>query len=187
MTNEKTKNFKDMTDTEKRIAIAKDVLAQLAIGRLEANHSYLTSDVVERFIRDAVSPDDDLKRAVVAEKNCQACALGSLFVSAAGLSPKPLTVEDNWSKEPEDRWGEVSPTTMTDYLSDVFTVAQLWLIEDAYETMNMYGYEDEGGGEYNDAEAVQAAIHFGKGFEDDRWRLMAIMENIVKNDGEFRP
>lgn len=61
-----------------------------------------------------------------------------------------------------------------------FTSRQLALIEFTFE--NGEGYYKDG-----DVTNVEAATAFHAKYEDDAERMAAIMQNIVDNNGTFRP
>jgi hypothetical protein len=94
----RNKRFKEATKAEKRVIIAKDVLTQLALGKIKAtNGTYLLSDELTEAV-DAYDSyvnygDCDNKEAGETQicdvfkdmKSCKACALGSVFVSAVSI------------------------------------------------------------------------------------------------------
>jgi hypothetical protein len=60
------------------------------------------------------------------------------------------------------------------------------LIESAFETAR-FSEKDYVLLSKKDLELLNSAINFGRGFGDDEERLLAIMKNIVKNKGTFKP
>jgi len=98
---------------------------------------------------------------------CQACALGSMFV---GLTTRVKDVSV------KDANGGIR-ADITDGLSNYFDNEQLDLIEDAFETG--YGCVAD-----DDCSTQQK---FGAQFKTEDERLVAIMQNIINNNGEFKP
>ena len=81
-------------------------------------------------------------------------------------------------------WGQtgrlihIGSTTTSDVLSDAFGVHQLHLIECAFERSSAF---------LNRSRAGVDAYRFGSDFPDPNLRMMAICQNIIDHDGEFRP
>jgi hypothetical protein len=98
---------------------------------------------------------------------CQACALGSMFV---GLTTrvKDLSVKvDNFRQ----------------HLVEYFSPIQLKVIESAFEGgMHYSDIHNLYGDNYHDK-----AVRYKYAYTDLEERLIAIMENIIKNNGEFKP
>jgi hypothetical protein len=73
---------------------------------------------------------------------------------------------------------------LTARLGEIFPQEQQHLIESAFELTNM---SNGPGRTQLPHESIDAAINFGAAYDVPKARLRAIMKNIVKNDGEFRP
>ena len=159
--------FRKLPLARQRVVIAKDVLAQLATGRLVAGSTYL--DIMKQPV--SVSSYDQL--CDVRDKlKCQACGIGSLMVAACGFV-------DNLTISEADGMGQ---SGIQDYLSDWFTEDQLALIERWFETRT-------DGMVVGDAYCVDEPPkdHPIMKFRSARGRLTAIMENIISNRGTFDP
>ncbi len=148
--------FDALPESEQRVVIAKDVIAQLHEGRYFAE------------MGNWVEPDEDVeysKEALTDEYTpvCKVCGLGALFLSAVrfgnGFRARPGSM--------------LLVTQIESVLIDIFNHDQISLIEQAFE---------QGRGQYSGDEG---AIHFGQQYDYDEERLLAIMNNIVRNDGEF--
>jgi hypothetical protein len=157
---DRNRRFNKMSPEKKRVTIAKDTIAALKTNKVCATvRVYLGES--------ARSNGDKLSNNV----RCQACALGSMFV---GLTTR---IKDLSVKVDSYRQQVVSP------LAEYFSPIQLKVIESAFEggmhysdIYNLYGdnYYDK-------------AINYKYSYTDSEERLIAIMENIIKNNGEFIP
>lgn len=170
------------TKAERRVAIAKDVLAQLRLERYVATEGVYVDHRVAELA--STAPDKPLEKLLPQVKSCEVCALGACFLSAvrkyndvkAGEIDDPETfMRYDGSMMTEHMFND---TTMRTKLARHFTDAQTGLIESAFERMPMGSLTDEGAAD---------AIDFGHCYDTDHDRLVAIMKNIVKNDGTFKP
>lgn len=164
----------DKFKAQMRVRIAKDVLSTMrfmTIGR--GNFVKLTTDFI--------LPEDSKKAAKKLQKSkfCNVCALGACFISLVGIDNK-------FSSDWDDLSGAPAGSTIQDRLSEYFDKEQIVLIENAFEQGTGYFTESNDQlvcGEVDTADAVA----FGEKFYDDAKRLAAIMKNIVKNNGTFKP
>jgi hypothetical protein len=173
--------FEKMTPSQKRVQIAKDVIAQLDAKRLYAKQGvyvqgkggannitvggegFWDDDTQETEVRDLLAP------------KCEVCAKGGLFVAAVDRFNK-LKFRDELC--PIGAYNRCSDPV--EYLSRFFGEQQLELIE--------YAFEKGGAGDVNyDDKKTVAAERFGKMFTSADARMRAIMKNIVKNNGTFEP
>lgn len=99
----------------------------------------------------------DAREVVQQMPQCEACAKGAIFVAAV--------LRHNDAIVGECAVGFVG------YLRRWFTAPQLRLIEGAFE----------------DFGTTQAASAFYAAHEDPEMRMRAIMRNIIKNNGTFKP
>lgn len=106
---------------------------------------------------------------VVSSIGCEVCAIGALFIADVMIRDR-ATVHDAYGVD-----------TMKRRLSKHFGVRALELIETAFEMVPAPG------GTIDDGEIIDKAIRFGKRFESDKRRMIAIMNNIIDNDGDFIP
>jgi len=117
------KKFEKMTKAEKCVAIAKDVLKQLHIGKIKATSGVYLGHV------------DSLKNGnqyIYAKPNqpCQACALGALFVSKYNL------FNGYWENN-------ISCVNLQNRLYGYFSEEQLDEIEDFFEYSCMEEVEND--------------------------------------------
>lgn len=153
---------------EARVEVARDVIAQLEAKAWRAmSGEYCTifgrgrgRELPKSFERMPI------KRALLSNSNreCQACAVGSLFIAHMLRSDGEKKFDDlngahSWGFE-----AVVTREAMERTLRDLFSNSELWEIEHAFE-----------GGEW------------WKTYRDDTERLIAIMRNVVRNGGVFKP
>lgn len=202
--------FQKMSPAEKRVKIAQDVLAQVFARKITPKNGTWVS----LFDAD-YAPAETQVCDIFRKKNCEACALGSLFTCAVGIADN-LTVgelfenKDRYQAYPAPRSSmnvEFADRDMK-YLEKYFSKFQLALIEAAFECgrEGYYGTNLSNPGHplakypnrRNDAYAFGLAA--GKGTQDaadltslnfdsnaSMARLVAIMMNIIQNKGTFNP
>lgn len=196
--------FEKLSPAQKRVVVAKDVLAALNARQLIARSNvYLT---IDRFAPELqASPNywelDAQSALLKGQVSCNVCAIGSIFVCAVERQDK-ITLND---------FAGSKKNGMSEYLGDMFSAEQLDLMEAAFERTDEYvkskRYRPLDDYEYprcrsNEEQAeLEEAIAFGDAYyyedavnEDDDVGafdadgcMRAIMENIIANDGEFRP
>lgn len=159
-------NFRAMTRAQRRVAVARDILAQLEHGQIKAKRlTYFK--VTDRDHAKLERDREEELRAVLPKlaKPCHVCALGSAVLSRARLFDKTRASEVYFFMGS----GEV-----LDLLNDTFTVDQACLIEDAFE-----------GPEEHTADKLR--IWLKSAPKGARARLQAIWTNVARNGGEFEP
>ena len=173
------KTWEEMSRTERKVILCKDVLARIKQERLTVNWGFYINGIYrlpeilgrEKF-EGAVTPDDCLS----IEKNCAVCARGALLLSRIRL----FNSVDWGGLRYAGNLGVVQEQT-TDILSEAFYYEELLAIEAAFEARN-----DEANDAYigEDEEYSQACIGFGLEYEHPDARVVAIMENIIENHGD---
>ncbi len=159
------KKFKKMTPAQKRVQIARDVIAQLRAGQFEAQQGVYVDSNFRLKDSDLTKQLSDILPKV---PKCTVCGIGSAFLCAISRADN-MTVED----ATEGNYGStvgVEGDTAYDYLRAFFSTKQLNAIENAFE-QNHYLY----GGD------------FAEDVDDDNERLRLIWENVVVNKGRFNP
>ncbi len=194
MTNE---DFEKLSAAEKRVAIARDVIAALDSKKIRAMAGvYLAKDTYTRGDEDcAVTPE------TLNPGKCTACAIGSLFMCQVQAGRVELqsawTSYAAWTSYGAGHGYFSSGRMRDEVLSRYFTGEQLGLIESAFERSGSFAYDDALC-EWEEAQkAVAFGVRFGGNPDDDTGeaeellndeaRLRAIMTNIIENNGEFRP
>lgn len=146
--------FEELSPEAKRVAIAKDVLKQLRAKKILATRGlYMDTELLLTDVEEDDQVCDVLKKV----DECRACALGSMFVAAAGLNDK-ITVGE--AKAHYTVTFDVGGDTCYNYLLEFFPRPQLQMMEAVFE--GAYG-------------ATPYA------------RLKGIMENVVRNNGTYVP
>lgn len=179
------KYFQGLSPSEKRVAIAKDVLAQLKANKYLASRRtyvgpiYLKSDeVVDNF-------DFDYQKSCTELESCNVCALGGLMLSLTSFNDK-FTIGEL----------EEGDGTLWRELSKFFSAEQIFLIEYCFEgwmswsdgaAINDLDFYDEDWANDENHPIWNKIYDYYYSFKDDTARLEGIMKNIVKNKGEFIP
>jgi hypothetical protein len=196
---EMNREFEGLTPAEKRVRIARDVLAQLREGKIVPTQGmYLAGRVFAAVRYDDFGASEKLDSVIRSRmgkgEQCNVCALGAVF-TAAVLRADGLTVDEIREKGVGARpdW----------YLKDFFTDEAMDAIETAFEVNKVWsGGEttdelfiehdparwDDYRGEYvYDARLGTDKHGRGRSRPSAELRMRLIMENIVANGGSFRP
>lgn len=157
--------FDAMTREQKQVAVASDALLMLNAGRLIAADGIYCHSASGRDFQDIAGEGaTDLQQAF-AKTACKVCAKGAIFValvSRANHAPiRTFAMRERIDDE-----------LMVDRITDVFDEAQADLIEDCFEGFGVAG-------SFGDT--------YWNQFDDYDERLRAILENIIRNNGTFKP
>ena len=203
--------FKKASPTQKRVLIAKDVIAQIKAKKIKPESgSFVMVEKVKGFISsseaesrhgswnyamsrlsDDEGSDADVRQLYLENKiqQCSCCALGGMFMSCTLYNNN--TTVDNLSYAGEDiseMLLEETSEKLSNGLNKFFSVEQLKLIEQTFEGDNgavLSGMDDDTG-EIVDKFTPRAEAFYTK-YKKPKDRLVAIMQNIVKNNGTFKP
>jgi hypothetical protein len=183
-----SKQFDNLTKAEQRIAIINDVLYQIDARRYNPH-----TNVWVRFsygeirgINGDIQLRDAFKKELLVE--CDVCATGSLLMSLI-LFKNDVKMEDLTcgtglqyaNRQSWQRNAKIDVTKVGKRLHKYFTPNQLRLIEIAFEGgTGFFNYDRSS---LNDRKAV----NFGENYRHASERLIAIMENMLDNDGIFKP
>lgn len=171
-------DFKNLSLPKQRVAIAKDVIKQIKKGCYYPKESdYINFS--EDFDLSEKTLKKDIKKNFRLIKECEVCALGSVILSCTRFTNE-LTFSD--LLEGDDREFKK--------ILEIFDAKQLSLIEHAFEGFH---YDRDGvfAGKAFDWDVILTKSEIKKtklfhdSYSDSDDRLIAIMENIIKNDGEF--
>jgi hypothetical protein len=168
--------FWKSTAAQRRVLIAKDVLKQIASKRLVPTTGVYTRGRLKSKpdASDSVSTIG-AREAIAAMPKCTACAVGSVLVSGALLGNRctlgdlgqGYTNTENLSLDRE-------------HAARYFTISQLDLMEVAFEG------DELGWLKISDKQLAMArAFHNKHG--TDKECLIAIMKNVIRNEGTFKP
>ncbi len=164
----KTKAVKKLTAADMRVAIAKDVIAQIRAEKLLICHNFYWGIKDKGYDYNGESSQIELQE----NPKCTACAVGAAVLSGVRLFNK-ISIANNNSCDPEE----------TKYvLKRWFSKSQMALIEDAFE-----GPRSAGACLFSNESPNQKAIKFGERFEDGEKRAVAIFKNMSENRGTFKP
>lgn len=178
-------NFQKMKPEEKRIAIAKDVIAQLKAKRYKARTGqYLTvkpsknsmpSNNKEQLI--GVLCDVDTK--------CNCCARAAIFASAVSnfnnykfKEASEYRFESFFADSVYDKQFDFSSEDIEGTERKYFNPKQIEMIETCFEMDEEFSYSLT-------EQIASAAVAYGKSMGNAEKRMIGIMENIIKNKGEF--
>ena len=167
------KPFSKMKPWERRVEIAKDVIASIKTNKFLPRFGvYIKNKKLEQF-EDEKSIDvsncktDEIVRDL---GKCEVCARGALFLSRFVINP--LTMSKNSIMRDLFDFSEYGDEGYE------FNKFQLESIEIAFE-----------GREIGDLpwEHVEECIEFCKGVKSPEYRLLMIMQNIIDHNGTFVP
>jgi hypothetical protein len=204
--------FKKASLAEKRVLIAKDVIAQIKAKKIKPESgTFVSVEKVKGFISsseadkrtgawnyamnrlsDSAGSEADVRHLYLENtiQQCSCCALGGLFMSCTLYNNN--TTVDNLSYAGDDIGdllvGASHAESLPNGLNKFFSLAQLKLIEQTFEGDNgaVLSGMDDGTGETVDEFSPQAEAFYNK-YKKPKDRLVAIMQNIVKNNGTFKP
>lgn len=179
--------FNKLTKAQKRVAIARDVLKQLDNKRIKATSGIYFKGTARL---PEISLETEVQNIIEKTPQCNACALGSMFVCAVNAANR-LKVKDLYARSLSPMLVSFSYADIDKYLSRFFSNRQLSMIESAFECSYMRDFEDvfydNDWAADKERELAQRCIAFGRTERSDRKRMVKIMKNIIKNNGEFVP
>jgi hypothetical protein len=187
----KEKSFKSMSAPERRVAIAKDVIAGLRAKRLVAQSGVyfsplINADKAKKF--DLATDNWGNKQNFQEEldmqqifkfsmKSCECCAKGALFIAAVEKFDSVKDTNSVNAEDAADRWNGdwvCSPLIEKGF----FSRSQLDLIENFFEGFDMY---------FKGTPIEKANQAFHDIYPKAEDRMIQIMKNIIKNEGTFKP
>lgn len=188
----RNKWFAALTAQEQRIAIAKDVILQLELGKFEASSGTYFELVAKSELYDG----DDLQKVIENRtESCSVCAIGAVFASKVRLGNNVL-IED-WDINDKDL--SMTSCDLLEATENIFSEKQMRLMEFAFENSDI---NDEFVASYLDLddfdseelyeEAYYELVRINKAcrsfydlYEEDSDRMKAIMKNVIENSGTF--
>ena len=180
--------FERMSVVNKRLTICQDALEQIKIKQYRP----ITGIYVDSNLQ-GLDEEETQLQLISNSVTCNCCALGSLLLSGTRCKN---SVDGNSIEDADNAF-------IKDYLDDIFDRDNLMLVEVAFERDTYFDenndidepYEcdfdtkaeyKDAAKEYNSLPAVKA-VAFGERYKDDTKRLVAILENMIKNKGVFKP
>ena len=178
--------FTAADDAGKRVLIAKDVLEQVRLGRFIPETSKYA---MIRGFKGLGGQTQDIQQCVLTPGiTCECCGVGSLMLSTI-LFRDQVKADVGWNDSIYLDPG-YETTGDNNITFELFGKAQLDLIEIAFERWYEGDAEDSisSPSSYTHTpELADSARTFGERYDDDKDRLVAIMKNIIANDGTFKP
>tara|TARA_R110000868_G_scaffold1729_1_gene13860 strand:- start:956 stop:1504 length:549 start_codon:yes stop_codon:yes gene_type:complete len=161
--------FTKATKKEKKILIAKDILANLKLKKYIANSgSYFD----KATLGDTIGYESDLQENFNKIENCYCCQLGACLLSSTKFQNK-LTPDD-LSGSNSSSWKQ---------LLNIFTIRELAIMEQCFEGGS---YFDQSIVAYDtfqyvlDSDLKEKCDDFQYHFDSDEDRMKAICNNIIK-------
>ena len=152
--------FNNSTPEQKRVMIAQDVIDRINVQLLTASKGRII--YLPQYA--------NVNKENVNSLECDVCAKGGLFASYIGRVnnfDESCYISNNLNNPAHEK------------LLEIFTLEQLAIIEFAFEGMLYIGCVDV------DADLEDKIEEFYFQYEDANERLIAICENIIKNNGDF--
>lgn len=208
--NRRNKLFAAADNAGKRVLIAKDVIEQLKLRRFKAQPGTWVNfgtalhekwDEAQHINEHGTSAlnvlSENVREKFLAKKmpSCSCCALGSMFMSCTLLNNQTTVHQLNIASSDlgdaiESPKSYEDDGVFSNGLIKFFSAAQLKLIEHAFEGEGGYFYEwpyDDGGQPVKRSASKMAAMRWRDKYPDAKKRLIAIMQNIIDNNGTFKP
>lgn len=177
----KGKSWEQMSRKQRRIAVAEDVIANIYAKRLRVRTgSYVNPD--SSYNLDALLEFGFTNEQIMEKlkEKCTVCAKGALMIcKVAKFNNFDLMGEDinNWDGN-----------KTIEVLDDAFDKEELDQIEAAFEGNPEYLDECDDYLDDDDEDRFDKDYgHWRRNFPDAEDRLLAIAQNIVDNDGTFKP
>lgn len=181
--------WKNASAQERRILVCKDVISRIKSGQFQPE----TGKFASLTIQDK-EDKDSVQACVISKEPCECCALGGMLLSTISYKNR-VTIKD-WVNV--SYGGHLESPNEFNYfgIAQVFTKAQLKKIEQAFEGFSgLYGPtsevdfccdEDEVKA-CNAPKEEKAIMSFYLKYTDPKARMIAIMNNIIRNNGLFLP
>ena len=185
----RNRKFKAAVVAEKRVLIAKDVIAQVKAGRFKVASGHWVASLTRSgsdLSVDRFEGDESVQKLFLEGDipKCECCALGAMFMSCTLYNNKTTAIELEDVRFSFSDY--VEEGSFTNGLSTFFSKDQLKLIESAFEG-NVGHFElDVGILEGVELDGDKTSKWMDR-LPNDKKRLVAIMENIIKNKGKFVP
>jgi hypothetical protein len=184
---ERNKLFKQASPADKRVLIAKDVINLIESKKIIPTSGEWVSPDYSNYNDhdyDAMQKHSFQKTFLEGSvKKCECCALGSMMVSCTLFKNKVKMAQlDDGAMD----YPTIQNHRSQDFMGfrNIFSHDQCMLIEIAFEQGKGYFFTPE----TEDPNDINSrAIKFGKKYRSNKSRLLAIMKNVVKNKGTFKP
>jgi len=165
-----------MTKAQKRVAIAKDVIKQIAARNFRPKGGiYVSLAKPEAGMGDYETTADKAFFNARKRKPCVVCAKGAMVCSTIRLFNKF-----------SDSIAALEPS-VENVLRRNFGKRMGDMIECAFEQWDFDGYDGHENNHILGKDAVNRSYAFGLKYRSNTKRIIAIMRNIIANKGTFKP
>jgi len=181
-TTPKQKKWNKATKAQRRVMVAKDVLEHIKKGNIRpVNGNYFTLCVDEARPHTSMESLQDLILNE-SEGPCEACAIGALFYAKVSehnaCTLGDIDASSQWIQK---RISPFNSGGIINNMSQAFTMRQLRVIEMAFEGL------PEHENKWNPSEKEkESALKMHRRYRSSKGLMRAIMENIIKNKGDFK-
>lgn len=177
-----------MTKAQRKVAIAKDVIANLHVMKIKSENGYINSNnsnfnnviytELEPLLEFGITPQQIAQKGM---ESCSMCARGALMLTKVAKF-------DQYDFDGVCSLGYIDQDDTLDALKDAFTGHELELIETFFEGSNYITSDNN----YYDGLGLVTDLGLKvqgnwTSIWDDKDRLLAIMQNIIDHKGEFKP
>lgn len=162
--------FKKASKPEKKILIAKDVLANIKSKKYNSEKgNYIT------HMNGDYNGYDDVQKNLDKLESCNCCALGACLISSTKYQNK-LTFNDLYCARSNNNnvWGQ---------LKTIFTPKEMAIMEYCFEGNEGSKVAEDSFYYYLDEKTTQKCDSFFYQYNSSNERLTAICNNIIKNKG----
>lgn len=183
--------FSKLPSWQKRVVIAKDVIELIAVKVARVRRGTYLSLIIDDAVDGRQLIGEQLNGHLNKEEvRCEVCAKGALLLSH-------INRNNNYRISP-NFFGDIrsdelnSQNAVMSRLSGIFYERQLNAIETAFEKGVVILDSDlvcgkTADGFFKETDFAKDCIAFGKKYKDDKRRLIGIMNNVIKNKGQFIP
>jgi hypothetical protein len=167
--------FEKMSKAEKRVQLAKDVISQIEVGRLKPTSGTWLDIKAPK----SVKAQTELQEVLKDIKKCEGCAVGALLLCAIDRKDDlKISQLNTYYRDATFKKGDAilidGEEDALKYLERFFSTKQVMMIEAAFEQGSSFnnGPDD---------------VYFVPEVENARDRMTLIMQNIIENNGTFKP
>lgn len=177
--------FNRLTNSKKRVAIAKDVIDQLDAKKYFAITGRYFSIENENY--DVLTYDSPLQPLIKKVKECQVCAMGAIFASKVNLYNE-CTLNDIGMYRSNKSLDvvNINHLKLIKNVEEIFSERQLRMIEIAFE-----GRDFDRNHTVSNKDILKSLSFYKEQVIKHNFNpyliMRAIMSNIITNKGEFRP
>jgi len=185
---EKNAQFEKASAAMKRVMIAKDVIEHVNVKNIKASRGAYFEGGEYPEIGETKKSKVSLQEVLPKMESCSVCALGGMFYSSIAINNKFKA--DVMDKRDGEIDTEVDGDDVRIKLGKFFSKHQMALIESAFEGED-YSYEndveDMSGAKELELEVATEFCRKDGLKMDSKKAIIKIMNNIIENEGKFKP